>query len=93
MEFYEAIKAAISDETGDNGKYAKLAEIAPTEKARRILTDMSHEEERHKEYLQEILADSKSAENCENGTESQDESSAEHDAGGEVTIENNQSIV
>lgn len=93
MEFYEAIKAAISDEAGDNGKYAKLAEIAPTEKAKRILTDMSHEEERHKEYLQEILADSKSAKDCENGTESQDESSTEHDAGDKIAIENNQSIV
>ena len=93
MEFYEAIKAAISDEAGDNGKYAKLAEIAPTEKAKRILTDMSHEEERHKEYLQEILSDHKSDEHCEADTESQDESRAEHDAGDKIAIENNQSIV
>ena len=93
MEFYEAIKAAISDETGDNGKYAKLAEIAPTEKAKKILTDISHEEERHKEYLQEILSDYKRDEHCGADNESQDESSTEHDAGGEVTIENNQSIV
>ena len=93
MEFYEKIKAAIHDEAEDNEKYAKMAEIAPTEKAKKILTDISQEEERHKEFLQEILADSKSAEGCEGDTESQDENSKEHDAGNKVAAENNQSIV
>lgn len=93
MEFYEKIKAAIHDETEDNEKYAKMAEIAPTEKAKKILTDISHEEKRHKEYLQEILADIKSAEGCEADTESQDENGKEHNVGDKVAAENNQSIV
>lgn len=93
MEFYEKIKAAIHDEAEDNEKYAKMAEMAPTEKAKKILTDISHEEQRHKEFLQEILSDLKSDEHCEIDTESQDESSPKHDAGDKVAAENNQSIV
>ena len=60
MNFYDEIMQSIAEENQDNGKYARLAEKAPTEKARKILTDISHEEERHKEFLQEILNEKKS---------------------------------
>lgn len=60
MDFYDQIMQSIAEESKDNGKYAQLAEIAPTEKAKRILLDMAKEEERHKEYLQEILSENKS---------------------------------
>lgn len=62
MDFYDQIMQSIAEENRDNGKYAQLAAIAPTEKAKRILLDMAHEEERHKEYLQEILGNLKSSE-------------------------------
>ena len=60
MNFYDEIRQHIADEVNDNRKYMQLAEAAPTEKAKRILTDIAHEEERHKEYLQEILGNLKS---------------------------------
>ena len=56
-EFYEAIKAAVEEENHDKDKYLKLAAMAPTDKARRILTDISAEETRHREFLQGILDD------------------------------------
>ncbi len=56
-EFYERIKNHIDNEAEDKDKYAELAKIAPTEKARKILLDISKEEKRHREYLQEILND------------------------------------
>ncbi len=59
MDFYEQIRASIAEETGDRDKYAKLAEIAPTDKTKKILLDMSREEWRHREFLQEILSDGK----------------------------------
>lgn len=62
MNFYDEIRQRIAEETNDNKKYMQLAESAPTEKAKRILTDIAHEEERHKEYLQEILGNLKSSE-------------------------------
>lgn len=62
MNFYDEIRQHIAEETNDNKKYMHLAESAPTEKAKRILTDIAHEEERHKEYLQEILGNLKSSE-------------------------------
>ena len=62
MNFYDEIRQHIAEETNDNKKYMQLAESAPTEKAKKILTDIAHEEERHKEYLQEILGNLKSSE-------------------------------
>ena len=62
MNFYDEIRQHIADEASDNQKYMQLAEAAPTEKAKRILTDIAHEEKRHKEYLQEILGNLKSSE-------------------------------
>ena len=62
MNFYDEIRQHIADEASDNRKYMQLAESAPTEKAKKILTDIAHEEERHKEYLQEILGNLKSSE-------------------------------
>lgn len=56
-EFYDAIEKDVLNEADDSAKYLDLARIAPTDKARRILTDMAAEERRHNEYLKEILAD------------------------------------
>ena len=56
-EFITAIKAAVEEESSDKNKYTKLAAIAPCDKARRILTDISAEEQRHHDYLLEILHD------------------------------------
>ena len=64
-EFCNHIREYITDEQEDNGKYAKLAEIAPTEKARKILSDISKEEEKHKEFLKEILNDCESTKSSE----------------------------
>lgn len=60
MNFYDEIRQHIADEAKDNNKYMQLAAKAPTEKARKLLTDIAHEEKRHKEYLQEILSENKS---------------------------------
>ena len=62
MNFYDEIRQHIADEASDNRKYMQLAESAPTEKVKKLLTDIAHEEERHKEYLQEILGNLKSSE-------------------------------
>ena len=62
MNFYDKIRQHIADEASDNRKYMQLAESAPTEKAKKILMDIAHEEKRHKEYLQEILGNLKSSE-------------------------------
>ena len=56
-EFISAIKEAVEEENNDKEKYTKLAAIAPCDKARRILTDISAEEQRHHDYLLEILHD------------------------------------
>ena len=56
-DFYKAIEDDIAEEANDNIKYLELAKIAPTEKARKILTDIAHEETTHHNYLKEILAD------------------------------------
>ena len=56
-EFISAIKEAVEEESNDKEKYTKLAAIAPCDKARRILTDISAEEHRHHDYLTEILHD------------------------------------
>lgn len=62
MNFYDEIRQHIAEENNDNQKYRQLAEVAPTEKAKKILMDISNEEKRHKEYLQEILGNLKSSE-------------------------------
>lgn len=60
MDFYNEIAQSIAEECKDNGKYMKLSEIALTDKAKRILRDIAREEERHKEFLQEIMEQGKS---------------------------------
>lgn len=62
MNFYDEIRQHIAEENNDNQKYRQLAEVAPTEKAKKILMDISNEEKRHKEYLQDILGNLKSSE-------------------------------
>ena len=84
MDFYEQIRASISEETGDHDKYVKLAEIAPSDKARRILLDISREEHRHKEFLQEILADGKRDHSTPQHIPVQSASSAESHASNKV---------
>lgn len=82
MDFYDEIMQSIAEENQDNGKYARLAKIAPTEKAKKILTDISHEEERHREFLREILNGKKSQSSF--GIPVPHELSPEHDASGEI---------
>ena len=55
--FYDLIEKDIKDEAKDHNKYLELAKIAPTEKARKILTDIAYEESLHHKYLKEILSD------------------------------------
>ena len=57
VDFYSTIEKDIQDEAGDSTKYTNLANIAPTDKARRILLDIAEEERGHKKFLEEILAD------------------------------------
>lgn len=56
-DFYKNIAASIQEEQDDDNKYLILAAEAPTEKARKILTDIAAEEVRHREFLKEILSD------------------------------------
>lgn len=56
-DFYKNISSCIEEEQDGNNKYMMLAAQAPTEKAKKILTDMAKEEERHKEFLIEIMSD------------------------------------
>ena len=56
-DFYRNIAASIQEEQDDDNKYLILAAEAPTEKARKILTDIAAEEARHREFLKEILSD------------------------------------
>ena len=82
MNFYDEISQHIADEAKDNKKYMALAASAPTDKAKRILTDIAHEEERHKEFLQEILASDKS--NSEKATPAEAENITGHNASDEI---------
>lgn len=91
MNFYDEIRQHIADEAKDNSKYMQLAAKAPTDKARKLLTDIAHEEERHKEYLQEILGNLKSSEG--ENVPAEDEHSAESDADGEINDKDNSSDV
>lgn len=68
--FYDLIEQDIKDESRDNNKYLELAKIAPTEKARKILTDIAHEESMHHKYLQEILNDRVSTSEVKNNNDS-----------------------
>ena len=71
MDFYELIEQDIKDETKDNEKYLKLAKMAPTEKARKILTDIASEEHVHMMFLKEILKDKVSSEKNESKSDSE----------------------
>lgn len=92
VDFYDQIRQSIAEESSDNGKYKKLAEIAPTEKMKKILTDIAHEEERHREYLKEILgADIEHPIKSSAGTyriPPQDSSSSKPDASSKIYAEN-----
>lgn len=87
MNFYDEIRQHIAEEAKDNSKYMQLAAKAPTEKARKLLTDIAHEEQRHKEYLQEILGNLKSSEG--ENVSAEDEHGAGSDAYSEVNDEDN----
>lgn len=56
-KFYELLQEYVAEENKDGNKYVKLAEMAPTEKARKILLDISQEEKIHKKFLTELLQD------------------------------------
>lgn len=56
-DFYKKIKEYYEDESKDNNKYLELAAIAPTVKAKKILTDIAREEAIHHKFLKEILDD------------------------------------
>lgn len=68
--FYDMIEKDIRDESKDHNKYLELAKIAPTEKARKILTDIAYEESMHHKYLQEILNDRVSTSEVNNNHDS-----------------------
>jgi len=87
MNFYDEIRQHIADEAKDNRKYTELAETAPTDKAKRILTDIAHEEEIHKEFLEEILNADKS--NRAEKLPAEDESSPGRYASDEINDTNN----
>lgn len=72
--FYDMIAQDIQDEAKDNNKYLELAKIAPTEKARKILTDIAAEEKLHHKYLSEILSERA----CYPEVESQKDNSTSH---------------
>lgn len=55
MDFYEELQKRVEAEASDKDEYLELAKIAPTEKAKKILTDISAEEKMHRKYLQELL--------------------------------------
>lgn len=55
MDFYEELQKRVDAEASDKDEYLELAKIAPTEKAKKILTDISTEEKMHRRYLQELL--------------------------------------
>ena len=57
MSFYDHIREYIEEEGNDNMKYLELAKFAPNEKAKKILTDIAHEESIHRKFLQEILSE------------------------------------
>ena len=44
MDFYEELQKRVDAEASDKDEYLELAKIAPTEKAKKILTDISAEE-------------------------------------------------
>lgn len=86
-EFYRLIKQDIEEEANDNEKYLKLAKMAPTEKARKILTDIAAEEKIHHRFLEEILKDAGMASNSAEESEEQKKLSASNkrlDANNEI---------
>lgn len=56
-DFYSTIASYVKDEAHDHDKYFDLAKKAPTEKARKILTDIGREEKKHHDFLKEILSE------------------------------------
>lgn len=56
-DFYSTITSYVKDEAHDHEKYFDLAKKAPTEKARKILTDIGREEKKHHDFLKEILSE------------------------------------
>ena len=54
-EFFTKLQSSVQEEQEDHDKYVKLANEAPTEKIKKILTDIAHEEEIHKQFIIEIL--------------------------------------
>lgn len=83
-DFYSLLKGYIDDESKDNNKYVKLAEKAPTEKARKILLDISKEEETHMKFLQEILSECSKSDSKENSVSSENGNGSEFDADYEI---------
>lgn len=57
MDFYGELRKRVNAEEHDKDEYLELAKIAPTEKARKILKDISQEEKMHRRYLKELLED------------------------------------
>lgn len=76
-DFYDLIKQDIADEARDHNKYMELASKAPTEKARKILTDIAREESIHHKYLKEILNDRVCTPEDEEESEESDDDSSE----------------
>ena len=80
-DFYKQIKKHFEEEAHDNTAYLKLAEMAPTVKAKKILTDIAHEEAIHHKFLKEIMDDMP----CEEDSEEDDEDSDEHKSNSEIS--------
>lgn len=54
-QFIQQIESAIQEEQADHDKYLILADMAPNEKAKKIILDIANEESIHKKFLMEIL--------------------------------------
>jgi rubrerythrin len=81
MDFYEELQKRVDAEASDKDEYLELAKIAPTEKAKKILTDISAEEKMHRRYLQELL-DERPNSDCK--SENKSGSNSRLDAGNKI---------
>lgn len=81
MDFYEELQKRVEAEASDKDEYLELAKIAPTEKAKKILTDISVEEKMHRRYLQELL-DERPSSDCK--SENKPGSNSRLDAGNKI---------
>lgn len=88
-DFYSLLKGYVEDEAKDKDKYVKLAEKAPTEKARKILLDISREENIHRKFLQEILNDCPKSCYQEDDLSSESGNDSELDADNEIDYPDN----